>query len=122
MKMNRRQALAAIAGAPALILPKKTLAQDSLPEIAAGPFAGSSEALQAYAIPEWFKDAKFGIFIHWGLVAIPGFAPKLGSIGDAFRLDYDHAVAMTPYTEWYWNAIRTSIKSRVELCDLMDIM
>ena len=65
------------------------------------------EALNARPLPAWYDDAKFGIFIHWGLFAIPGFAPKLGSIGDAFRLDYDHAVAMTPYTEWYWNAIRT---------------
>jgi alpha-L-fucosidase len=65
------------------------------------------DALNARPLPAWYDDAKFGIFIHWGLFAIPGFAPKLGSIGDAFRLDYDHAVAMTPYTEWYWNAIRT---------------
>ena len=71
MKMNRRHALAVIAGAPALILPKKTLAQNAfpeiaLPEIAAGPFSGTSEALQAYTIPEWFKDAKFGMWAHWG--------------------------------------------------------
>jgi len=65
------------------------------------------DALNARPLPAWYDDAKFGVFIHWGLFAIPGFAPKLGSIGDAFRLDYDHAVAMTPYTEWYWNAIRT---------------
>ena len=65
------------------------------------------ESLNARPLPAWYDDAKFGIFIHWGMFAIPGFAPKLGSIGDAFRLDYDHAVAMTPYTEWYWNAIRT---------------
>ena len=65
------------------------------------------ESLNARPLPAWYDDAKFGVFIHWGLFAIPGFAPKLGSIGDAFRLDYDHAVAMTPYTEWYWNAIRT---------------
>ena len=54
------------------------------------------DTLNARPLPEWYDDAKFGIFIHWGMFAIPAFAPKLGSIGDAFRLDYDHAVAMTP--------------------------
>ena len=28
---------------------------------------------QNYQIPEWFKDAKFGIFIHWGVYAVPAF-------------------------------------------------
>ena len=65
------------------------------------------DTLNARPLPSWYDDAKFGVFIHWGMFAIPGFAPKLGSIGDAFRLDYDRAVAVTPYTEWYWNAIRT---------------
>jgi alpha-L-fucosidase len=66
MKLTRRQALAAVAGAPALILPKKSFAQDSLPAIAAGPFSGSSEALHGYTIPNWFRDAKFGMWAHWG--------------------------------------------------------
>lgn len=29
-------------------------------------------------IPEWFGDAKFGIFMHWGVFAIPGWARKPG--------------------------------------------
>jgi alpha-L-fucosidase len=63
-------------------------------------------ALNSRAVPDWYDDAKFGIFIHWGAFAIPGFAPRLGSIGEAFAKDYDRAVAMAPYTEWYWNAIK----------------
>ena len=62
--------------------------------------------LQARPLPTWYDDAKFGIFIHWGAFAIPAFAPRLGSIGEAFSKDYDRAVAMAPYTEWYWNAIK----------------
>jgi alpha-L-fucosidase len=31
------------------------------------------ESLQAYTVPEWFKDAKLGIFIHWGVYAVPAF-------------------------------------------------
>src|SRR5579863_2205645 len=63
-------------------------------------------SLQARALPAWFDDAKFGIFIHWGLWTIPAFAPRVGSISDVFRSHYDRAAAMLPYTEWYWNAIR----------------
>ena len=64
--INRRHAIAALAGAPALLLPRKTFAQDDLPAIAPGPFDGSKESLKAYEIPEWFKDAKFGMWAHWG--------------------------------------------------------
>ena len=28
---------------------------------------------QNYRFPEWFSDAKFGIFIHWGVYAVPAF-------------------------------------------------
>jgi alpha-L-fucosidase len=31
------------------------------------------ESLQAYTVPEWFMDAKLGIFIHWGVYAVPAF-------------------------------------------------
>ena len=64
------------------------------------------ESLNAHPVPAWFEDAKFGIFIHWGLFSIPAFAAKSGSISDAFKTQYDYAVAQTPYCEWYWNAIK----------------
>jgi alpha-L-fucosidase len=31
------------------------------------------ESLSAYTVPAWFKDAKLGIFIHWGVYAVPAF-------------------------------------------------
>jgi alpha-L-fucosidase len=31
------------------------------------------ESLKTYEIPEWYKDAKFGIFIHWGVYSVPAF-------------------------------------------------
>ena len=31
------------------------------------------ESLKRYTVPSWFKDAKFGIFIHWGVYAVPAF-------------------------------------------------
>ncbi|ADE53996.1 alpha-L-fucosidase [Coraliomargarita akajimensis] len=31
-----------------------------------GPFEGTPESLQQFECPEWFRDAKFGIWAHWG--------------------------------------------------------
>jgi len=38
-----------------------------------GPFRTDWESLQKYEVPEWYKDAKFGIFIHWGAYSVPAF-------------------------------------------------
>ncbi len=38
-----------------------------------GPFRPDWESLQTYEVPEWYKDAKFGIFIHWGVYSVPAF-------------------------------------------------
>jgi alpha-L-fucosidase len=35
-------------------------------EIAAGRFQPTWESLKRYEVPEWFRDAKFGIWAHWG--------------------------------------------------------
>ncbi|MCX7987124.1 MAG: alpha-L-fucosidase, partial [Bacteroidales bacterium] len=29
---------------------------------------------KANPVPEWFKDAKFGIYFHWGVYSVPAFA------------------------------------------------
>jgi len=31
------------------------------------------ESLASYSVPEWYQDAKFGIFIHWGVYCVPAF-------------------------------------------------
>lgn len=41
--------------------------------IAKGPYSADWNSLSAYRVPEWFKDAKFGIFIHWGIYSVPAF-------------------------------------------------
>jgi len=38
-----------------------------------GPFRPDWESLQKYEAPEWYRDAKFGIFIHWGVYSVPAF-------------------------------------------------
>jgi len=38
-----------------------------------GPFQPNWDSLKNYKIPEWYQDAKFGIFIHWGVYSVPAF-------------------------------------------------
>ncbi|MEO6804355.1 MAG: alpha-L-fucosidase [Granulicella sp.] len=46
-------------------------------ETAAGntrvPFHASWDSLAQYRTPDWFRDAKFGIFLHWGVYSVPAF-------------------------------------------------
>lgn len=41
--------------------------------IAKGPYRADWNSLFAYRVPEWYKNAKFGIFIHWGIYSVPAF-------------------------------------------------
>src|ERR1700678_4412980 len=42
--------------------------------VAPGPFQPTLESLSAYNIPDWYRDAKFGIWAHWG----PQCQPEMG--------------------------------------------
>ena len=42
-------------------------------QIRRGPFEASWRSLDAYQVPPWFRDAKLGIFIHWGIFSVPAF-------------------------------------------------
>lgn len=44
--------------------------------IARGPFQDTWESLTAYQPPQWYRDAKFGIFIHWGIYSVPAFGSE----------------------------------------------
>src|SRR5688572_27025483 len=39
--------------------------------IASGPFRPTVDSLKTYQVPAWFRDAKFGIWAHWGPQAVP---------------------------------------------------
>ena len=59
--------VAASACLPSAAQEKKPL---SLP-IAPGPFEGTYASLTNYQCPDWFRNAKFGIWAHWGPQAVP---------------------------------------------------
>jgi len=60
--LTRRQTLGLLAAAPGL---KIARADDALP-IAPGPFKGTRDSLKAWEVPAWYRDAKFGMWAHWG--------------------------------------------------------
>ncbi len=51
------------------------------------------KSLDKKPVPEWYKDAKFGIFIHWGVYSVPAFS-KVGG-----------------YAEWYQHKLRSDTSS-----------
>ena len=59
--------------------------------IAPGPFQPTWPSLRAYKAPEWFRDAKFGIWAHWSAQCVPEqgdwYARRMYLQGDAC---YDH--------------------------------
>jgi alpha-L-fucosidase len=36
-------------------------------------YRATSESLRRHKVPKWFEDAKFGIFVHWGVFAVPAY-------------------------------------------------
>jgi alpha-L-fucosidase len=43
---------------------------------AKGKWKPTPESIDTHKAPEWFQDAKFGMFIDWGLWSVPGWAPR----------------------------------------------
>ena len=89
MTLSRRGLIGAGAALPALS------ACASMPAQGAGPFQPNWESLIAgYKTPDWFRDAKFGIWSHWGPQCVPEFGDWYGRQmyiqGNPF---YDHHVA-----------------------------
>jgi alpha-L-fucosidase len=44
----------------------QTAAAAAILPITSGPFQATRGSLDAYQVPDWFRDAKFGIWSHWG--------------------------------------------------------
>jgi alpha-L-fucosidase len=55
---------------------RKALLSEVEKTASAGPYSPDWESLRHYEIPDWFKDAKFGIFIHWGVYSVPAFGSE----------------------------------------------
>jgi alpha-L-fucosidase len=45
-------------------------------ESSEGSFQPDWQSLAKYQAPDWYRDAKFGIFIHWGLYSVPAYGSE----------------------------------------------
>jgi alpha-L-fucosidase len=68
--------------------------------IAAGPFRDDWDSLATQSVPDWYRDAKFGIFVHWGVFSVPAFGSEwysrnmyLPRDSDPTDRDYAHHLA-----------------------------
>lgn len=66
-------------------------------------FEANWESLKQYEIPQWYEDAKFGIFIHWGVYAVPAFGnewyPRNMYVQDSKEFKH-HLESYGPHTEF----------------------
>ncbi len=55
---------------------------------AQAPYTATWESLDSHKMPAWYDDAKIGLSMHWGVYAVPAWAPRDKEIS---------------YAEWYGN-------------------
>ena len=68
-------------------------------------FQPTSESLKQHQVPAWFHDAKLGIFIHWGVYSVPGWAPPTGNLPEVVAKEgWSGWFTRNPYAEWYFNS------------------
>ncbi len=60
------------------------------------------QSLNRHEVPTWFRDAKLGIFVHWGVYSVPAWAPLYENRGQ----HYDEAAGYIPYAELYGYGLR----------------
>jgi alpha-L-fucosidase len=86
-----------------LVLLSWFLVLSSLHAQAPTHYEATLESLNQHPLPQWYAEAKLGIFIHWGLYSVPGWAPLVHPEHDFTSPDYIHH---NPYAEWYLNSMR----------------
>ncbi len=68
-----------------------------------GPdFGADAPAYPRAGVPEWYRDAKLGFFVHWGLYSVPAWAVQQGQRS----IPTEDAYAWHQYAEWYGNTVR----------------
>ena len=76
-------------------------------EDATAMYEGTWESVRTHRVPVWYDDAKLGIFIHWGLYSVPGWAPRVPDIQQLLIADGPtRMLRENPYAEWYRNTMQ----------------
>jgi alpha-L-fucosidase len=76
----------------------------------------TNESISQHPLPEWYQDAKLGIFIHWGLYSVPGWAQGTKTPLEEILANTagEEWFANNPYAEWYLNSLRIEGSSTEE--------
>ena len=69
-------------------------------------FEPTKKSIRSHKVPDWFHDAKFGIFIHWGLYSVPAFGVKELTFTESPTEGKEYYYKNNPYAEWYLNTLR----------------
>jgi alpha-L-fucosidase len=65
------------------------------------------QSVRQHPVPQWFHDAKLGIFVHWGLYSVPGWAPNGADIDkQVAEKGWEAWFVNNAYAEWYLNTLR----------------
>lgn len=66
------------------------------------------ESVDSHRLPDWYHDAKFGIFVHWSLSCVPAYAPSdRGNTLDILRNEGSRSMFVNqPCPGWYLNSLR----------------
>ena len=78
-------------------------------------FEPTKKSLKKHEVPDWFHDAKFGIFIHWGVYSVPAFAVSGRDIVESIKEEgFEGYFNNNTYAEWYINTLRIKGSSAYE--------
>jgi alpha-L-fucosidase len=69
-------------------------------------YEATKQSLKKHEVPNWFNDAKLGIFIHWGLFSVPAFAITGIDLNESMKRGIEEHFKNNPYAEWYLNSLR----------------
>ena len=69
-------------------------------------FTADKKSISKHEVPEWYHDAKLGIFIHWGLYSVPAFAVTGVNLVESMEKGMEQHFNNNPYAEWYLNTLR----------------
>ncbi|GAA4446885.1 alpha-L-fucosidase [Nibrella saemangeumensis] len=77
------------------LFPLLLLLATSISSLAQTRYEPTWQSIDSRPVPKWFEDAKFGIFIHWGLFSVPAWGPT----------ERDGVGIYDRYAEWYWRKL-----------------
>src|SRR5580658_1360937 len=70
-------------------------------------YEANGEWVKTHRVPEWYEDAKLGVFLHWGLYSVPAWAPRVPDIQTILlRHGPRWMLENNPYAEWYANTVQ----------------